>query len=356
MEFLEYLNSIHPTIKFTHKYSGESIEFLDVLVKREGNTIHTDLFVKDTDTHQFLHFSSCHPFHTKKGIPYSQAVRMRRICSRDEFFEKRSSDLRNWLYSRGYEKKLVDTQIDRAASLDRDALLQNAGNRSREGGREIFSTVFHPALSQNIHAIFREAHQILGSDEEHKKVFSSVPMISFRRAKTLQDILVKSKLPSERKQGTCKGCGRSNCQVCNFLLNSSTFSDSGGNREFSIRKGDFNCNSKIVVYRLRCKTCGKLYVGSTITKFRERLNNYKSHFTSYCKRRDAGTLHIGTRVPQAKLFAHFLQDDHHGTSDWEFQIIDGAYKETQVRERESFWQHKLKTFLPIGLNERSVPT
>ena len=71
IEFISYLNSIHPTIKFTHKYSRDSIEFLDVLVIREGEGIRTDLFVKETDTHQYLHFSSCHPFHTKKGIPFS---------------------------------------------------------------------------------------------------------------------------------------------------------------------------------------------------------------------------------------------------------------------------------------------
>ncbi|WP_171480033.1 hypothetical protein, partial [Acinetobacter baumannii] len=89
MEFIEYLNGIHPSIKFTYKFSRESIEFLDVLVIKEGQNVQTDLFVKETDTHQFLHFSSCHPFHTKKGIPYSQALRMRRICSSDTFFENR---------------------------------------------------------------------------------------------------------------------------------------------------------------------------------------------------------------------------------------------------------------------------
>ena len=42
--------------------------------------------------------------------------------------------------------------------------------------------------------------------------------------------------------------------------------------------------------------------------------------------------------------------------DWQFQIIDCAQNEGQLRQRESFWQFKLKTFLPIGLNERSVST
>ena len=46
------------------------------MVKRntlsEGN-LSTDLFVKPTDTHQYLHASSWHVFHYKKSIPYNQA-------------------------------------------------------------------------------------------------------------------------------------------------------------------------------------------------------------------------------------------------------------------------------------------
>ena len=45
---MEYLNSINPNIQFTYKYSSDCIEFLDVLVKREGQSLTTDLFVKET--------------------------------------------------------------------------------------------------------------------------------------------------------------------------------------------------------------------------------------------------------------------------------------------------------------------
>ena len=33
LEFINYLNSLHPTIKFTHEYSTTSIDFLDTTVK-----------------------------------------------------------------------------------------------------------------------------------------------------------------------------------------------------------------------------------------------------------------------------------------------------------------------------------
>ena len=56
------------------------------MVLKAGADLKTDLFVKDKDTHQYLDFSSCHTFHTKKGIPYGQALRIRRIVSDDDVF------------------------------------------------------------------------------------------------------------------------------------------------------------------------------------------------------------------------------------------------------------------------------
>ena len=81
--FINHLNSSHETIKFTSEQSRDSISFLDVQVSvGEGGVLATDLFCKPTDTHQYLHKKSCHPWHTKKAIPYGQAFRFRRICSR----------------------------------------------------------------------------------------------------------------------------------------------------------------------------------------------------------------------------------------------------------------------------------
>ena len=43
----------------------DKIPFLDVLVKKQDTKLMTDIYYKSTDTHQYLHFNSCHPNHTK---------------------------------------------------------------------------------------------------------------------------------------------------------------------------------------------------------------------------------------------------------------------------------------------------
>jgi len=123
VEFLANLNDCHNTIKFTSEYSEKSVNFLDVKITRQNDQLITDLFVKPTDTHQYLHASSCHVFHSKKAIPYSQALRLNRICSDNSLFDKRCNELESCLLQRGYNDKLVRNQILRARKFKRDVLL-----------------------------------------------------------------------------------------------------------------------------------------------------------------------------------------------------------------------------------------
>ena len=87
--FISYINSIHPTIKFTHEYSNspnQTLSFLDVQVHLSNNQIQTDLHAKPTDKHQYLLKTFCHPTHTKRTIPFSLALHLCRICSTYNFF------------------------------------------------------------------------------------------------------------------------------------------------------------------------------------------------------------------------------------------------------------------------------
>ena len=119
---INYLNSIHPTIKFTHEYSNssnQSLPFLDVQVHLNNNQIQTDLHTKPTDKHQYLLKSSCHPAHTKRTIPFSLALRLRRIWSTDHFFNKRCYELINYLALRGYSRRLLKREVNRVRNITR---------------------------------------------------------------------------------------------------------------------------------------------------------------------------------------------------------------------------------------------
>ena len=74
------------------EYSKDAIPFLDILIKRNNDKIWMDIYYKLTDTHRCLPFSSNHPKHGKKNIPFTLASRICRIVEnieiKDETFGK----------------------------------------------------------------------------------------------------------------------------------------------------------------------------------------------------------------------------------------------------------------------------
>ena len=92
--FLCSLNEFHTDIKFTYESSKESIAFLDLKVVKNSNII-TDLYVKSTDCHQYLHYLSAHPNHTKRSVVFSQTLRISRLCSYEENFIKHKANMKS---------------------------------------------------------------------------------------------------------------------------------------------------------------------------------------------------------------------------------------------------------------------
>ena len=85
-----------------------------------------------------------------------------------------------------------------------------------------------------------------------------------------------------------------------------------------------------MVYLITCKTCGKQFVGSTITEFRKRFNNHKSSINRYGK---------GQRgICGEHLYAIFFEEGHLGL-DLEVQIIYVSNKRDPTK-RESIWAEK----------------
>ena len=145
--FICYLNSIHPSIKFTHEYSNslhQTLPFLDVQVHLINSHIQTDLHTKPTDKQQYLLKTSCHPNHTKKVIPFSLFLRIRRICSTDTFFDQRSRELIEYLTKRGYSRTLLQRDANRVRSISRHATLQPQEQKSPKTDRTPFVTSFNP--------------------------------------------------------------------------------------------------------------------------------------------------------------------------------------------------------------------
>ena len=116
------------------------------------------MFVKLTDTNQILDPTSSHTYLCKKGIPYSQALRLNRTCSDNTRFDQSSNNLQKWLMERGYSEKMLRKQVSRARGLSRNDLLQREKQQMSEQ-KLTFKITYYPTF-QNVRAIMEELYFI----------------------------------------------------------------------------------------------------------------------------------------------------------------------------------------------------
>ena len=135
--------------------------------------------------------------------------------------------------------------MDKARRITRTEALRDKNRERNE--RVPFVVMYHPKLP-NIGQILRDLHPMMQSPERCHRAVSNVPMLAFRRPRSLADYLVRARMKEEpRAEGEKWGrnkCGTRRCEVC---------------------------NSSNAVYLVTCKTCGLQYAGSTKTKFRMRV-------------------------------------------------------------------------------------
>ena len=121
---------------------------------------------------------------------------------------------------------------------------KSQGNDSKLRLNVIYYPVFRHLKSQ-----LKELHIILACDEDHKKVFPEVLIISFKNNKNLRSHLVRPALPVLNEVGRCEPCRRKRppCPLKIQVLLKVNIQT-----KFIKSKKNFNCNSKIVVYLIKC--------------------------------------------------------------------------------------------------------
>ena len=331
--FISNFNNAHPAIKFSHKISEKSVEFLDVKVTLNCNKLVTSLYKKPTDAPAYLHFASEHPRHIKTSIPYSLALRNQRICSDRLVAQKETLDLFEKFRKRGYPKELL-----KDAHYKARIATNKLRCRKTSVIQPINLIVTYSRTLPKLNQILRKHYSILENDSSAKNIFSTPPRVVYRRPKNLKSYLVRAKLSHKPSSGKIDGnsapCGKPRCLCCLQMKNTNLATSSATGFNFLIH-GKYNCQSSNVVYLLECSICRKQYIGQTSTKFNIRINNHRSH----CKSQD----HLA--------ISKHVNETNHKFSDFEFTILKGFFKTDN--DRESFESFIIQVFgsVKAGLNE-----
>ena len=116
---MNWINEVHPYIKFDFKFSNKEINFLDiVLYKTTTSKLGTKLYTKDIYWQAYLHSKSKHPDSLKHSIPFEETLHLRCICTVDKGFQLNC-------YEWGYKELEINASIQRTHTLDRKEFLKS---------------------------------------------------------------------------------------------------------------------------------------------------------------------------------------------------------------------------------------
>ena len=148
-----------------------------MVYRDQQHKIQATIFRKPTDQQTNLHAESNHPKSLKDSIPYSQALRIKTICSTTSEFNKNCEIITKKIKERGYPENLVNEQVDKMKNLKKKQLLLT--NKRKMQNRIPVSITYNRYLP-NISKIITKNWNILQISRTLQKVFGKKPMITYK--------------------------------------------------------------------------------------------------------------------------------------------------------------------------------
>ena len=282
--FIKALNSLHPNIRYTIEKSVakfvnglrvQILNFLDILlILHATGKLETDIFYKDTNSHDYLNYHSHHPEHTKKNIVYGLAKKIVEFVSNYDTEQQRLDELYEYLVACNYPPAIVRKGIH-------NARLQGPGP---DPSKKFQTIPYISTYSNNFKSdrIVKLSNQLLqnADDDRLKTAFrNSKVVLALKQPPNLLRQLSRAAFTSIPRPPIETGiftCGRSNCDICSYYLQPcKSFITSNGTEWFLNSR--ITCHSLNVIYFLKCLSCEEkvTYSGKT-NHLRNRTNNHIS--------------------------------------------------------------------------------
>ena len=355
--FLDNLNSFHQNIKFTYEISQTNIIFLDLEIYKgphfqSDNTLSTKTHFKATNTFQYLHFSSCHPRNTFKGIVKGEAIRFLRANTEEKNFTIHIKDLKRHLSYRGYPNTftndcLKDITYNKRPQYLIAPTIAKVVSITKSNNIPRFIITYSPYLNTLRKCLLQFWPPSVSS-------FMERPQISYKKNKSISNYLVRAQLvsdpPSEFSTyhlpillsvSRPRTCSDYECHTCKRIIQQITIQNTIQNKTYSILQNSISCRQHNVVYALKCNTCSMLYIGRTkpgqtlrarhlehIIRSREKKNKSWPVYRHY-KKHQLTFENNHAIIPLQALPHHHL---------------------FRLSKFENIWIHKLNTIHPHGLN------
>ena len=298
--FIDFVCNFHPALKFTFDITKTQLPFLDILLSISNDSISTSIYYKDTDAHSFLNYSSSHPIKTKNSIPFSQFLRLRKLCSKDPDFREKAKEMSTFFMNNGYPSTVINDALQKVINISRQEALKNRKSNQTSERIPLILT-YHP-LAIPIKKIIYDNFGILSSNAKTCQIFSAPPLMAYRRDSNLRDTLVRSNLHNDNERPGTIACGRSNCKTCDHVSGDTKISTPSGN--FSVRQS-FTFSSSCLIYCVRCTRCQVIYIGETRRQLNNRFGEHLRNVENKSHEKEQKIEHSDTNVSR-----HFNSEGH----------------------------------------------
>ncbi|KAL8598816.1 hypothetical protein ACOMHN_015395 [Nucella lapillus] len=124
-----------------------------------------------------LPFNSCHPRHCPRSIPYSQCLRLRRICSEDSVFEKRCQELKVKLQRRGYPGSLIDAAMRKVSDQPQASTLQYSRRNQQSKADRVPFIVRHNPSNPSLSLWLKQFLPVLHTSARMRKAAPVPPIV-----------------------------------------------------------------------------------------------------------------------------------------------------------------------------------
>jgi hypothetical protein len=155
------------------------------------------MYTKNCETFMYIMPTSTHPPATFSGFIKGEFLRIIRNSNNVEDSHARSNLFTEKLIDRGYKRDFIDNIRKTVSHTERTTYLQKK-QKNEVKFPLVFSTEYtgHIETRTLKHALMKHWH-IIQEDRKLSNIFTESPITAFRRAKNIQDTLVRAKLPKD---------------------------------------------------------------------------------------------------------------------------------------------------------------
>ena len=203
-EFIEKINKLSETIKFTYTASETEVQFLDLMIYkgerfRTTNVLDIKCYTKPTETWCYLDRNSCHNPSVFKGFIRGELIRYARNTSNLGEYENKKSLFKEKLLARGYSSKEFEKASEEVDFNERQRYIAEKEKDNKIP--LVFKMNYYPHItSKHIKNALLKHWEIIEDNPELMRIFPEIPIIAFSRTKNLKDDLVRARLKVSREE------------------------------------------------------------------------------------------------------------------------------------------------------------